>query len=270
VPPDEFLALAERTSLMRPLTQYVVEQAVAEALVWKRAGLPVAIAVNVSVRNVLEPDFADRIARLLVQSQLPAELFKLEITETQLMEDAPRAMGVLADLVDLGIEVSIDDFGIGYSSLTRLRTLPVSEVKVDRSFVRDLPEDASDLAVVRAVVDLGHDLGLRVVAEGVETPAAWALLTDLGCDLVQGYALARPMPTEQARAWLADHFASRVSPMRRQPEPDEAAPSVPAPAGPVGRRDGGHRRSGSGGTSGAPTDGGWSPQGGSAGRRIAN
>ena len=218
VPPDEFVPLAERTSLMRPLTQFVVEQSIAEAVRWQRAGLPVAIAVNVSVRNVLEPDFADRIARLLVQAALPAELFKLEITETQLMEDGPRTLGTLADLVDLGIEVSIDDFGIGYSSLIRLRTLPVSEVKVDRSFVRGLPNDASDLAVVRAVVDLGHDLGLRVVAEGVETNAAWRTLDELGCDLIQGYALARPMAADDATAWLTDHFASRVARMRRQPD----------------------------------------------------
>jgi predicted signal transduction protein with EAL and GGDEF domain len=222
VPPDEFVPLAERTSLMRPLTQFVVEQSIAEAVRWQRAGLPVAIAVNVSVRNVLEPDFADRIARLLVQAALPAELFKLEITETQLMEDGPRTLGTLADLVDLGIEVSIDDFGIGYSSLIRLRTLPVAEVKVDRSFVRGLPNDASDLAVVRAVVDLGHDLGLRVVAEGVETNAAWRTLDELGCDLIQGYALARPMAADDATAWLTDHFASRVARMRRQP--DETTP----------------------------------------------
>jgi EAL domain-containing protein (putative c-di-GMP-specific phosphodiesterase class I) len=233
VPPDEFVPLAERTSLMRPLTQFVVEQSIAEAVRWQRAGLPVAVAVNVSVRNVLEPDFADRIARLLVQAALPAELFKLEITETQLMEDGPRTLGTLADLVDLGIEVSIDDFGIGYSSLVRLRTLPVAEVKVDRSFVRGLPDEPSDLAVVRAVVDLGHDLGLRVVAEGVETNAAWRTLDELGCDLIQGYALARPMAADDATAWLTDHFASRVARMRRQQ--DETSPEE-TQGGSAGRR----------------------------------
>ena len=130
-------------------------------------------------------------------------------------------MHALERLVDLGLLVSVDDFGTGYSSLTRLRSLPVHEVKIDRSFVRHLAERDDDQAIVRAVIGLGHDLGLRVVAEGVEDEASWRLLRELGCDLVQGYFLARPMPAEAMTTWLADHFAAYAT--RLHAESDEVA-----------------------------------------------
>jgi EAL domain-containing protein (putative c-di-GMP-specific phosphodiesterase class I) len=158
-----------------------------------------------------------------VQAGLPAGLLKLEVTESAIVSDPQRAVQALEKLVDLGLLVSVDDFGTGYSSLTRLRSLPVQEVKIDRSFVRHLAEREDDQAIVRAVIGLGHDLGLRVVAEGVEDEASWRLLDAFGCDLVQGYFLARPMPAEAMTSWLAEHFAAYATRLRS--DVDDSAPA---------------------------------------------
>ena len=216
VPPDEFIPLAEHTGLIKPLTRYVLETAVRQCVAWRDAGTPVLMAVNISMRNLLEPELADTVARMLVQAGLPAGLLKLEVTESAIVADPERAVHALDRLVDLGLLVSVDDFGTGYSSLTRLRSLPVHEVKIDRSFVRHLAERADDRAIVRAVIGLGHDLGLRVVAEGVEDEASWRLLDSYDCDLVQGYFLARPMAAEPMSAWLADHFAAYATRLRSE------------------------------------------------------
>jgi diguanylate cyclase (GGDEF)-like protein len=223
VPPDEFIPLAEQSGLIKPLTRLVIETAVRQCVAWRDAGTPVLMAVNVSMRNLLEPELADTVARLLVQAGLPAGLLKLEVTESAIVSDPQRAVQALEKLVDLGLLVSVDDFGTGYSSLTRLRSLPVQEVKIDRSFVRHLAERKDDQAIVRAVIGLGHDLGLRVVAEGVEDEAAWRLLDSFGCDLVQGYFLARPMPAEAMTGWLAEHFAAYATRIRS--EVDDSAPT---------------------------------------------
>ncbi len=226
VRPDEFIPLAEHTGLIKPLTRLVIETAVRQCVAWREAGTPVLMAVNISMRNLLEPELADTVARLLVQAGLPAALLKLEVTESAIVSDPERAVHALERLVDLGLLVSVDDFGTGYSSLTRLRSLPVQEVKIDRSFVRDLAERDEDMAIVRAVIGLGHDLGLRVVAEGVEDEASWRLLESFDCDLVQGYYLARPMPATVMTTWLADHFAAYAT--RLHTESGEAADAAPA------------------------------------------
>ncbi len=226
VPPDEFIPLAEHTGLIKPLTRFVVDTAVRQCVAWREAGTPVLMAVNVSMRNLLEPELADTIARMLVQAALPAALLKLEVTESAIVSEPERAVRALEKLVELGLHVSVDDFGTGYSSLTRLRSLPVQEVKIDRSFVRHLAERAADQAIVRAVIGLGHDLGLRVVAEGVEDEASWRLLQELECDLVQGYFLARPMPAEAMTGWLSDHFAAYATRLRADHPADTTA--VPA------------------------------------------
>ncbi|MDQ1616781.1 MAG: hypothetical protein QOJ60_2720 [Actinomycetota bacterium] len=218
VPPDEFIPLAEHTGLIRPLTRFVVETAVRQCAAWREAGTPVVMAANVSMRNLLEAELADVVARLLVRANLPASLLKLEVTESAIVADPERAVRALERLVDLGLSVSVDDFGEGYSSLNRLRNLPVHEVKIDRAFVRHLSESNDDLAIVRAVINLGHDLGLRVVAEGVEDEQTWAMLEELGCDLVQGYLLAKPMPVGEMTGWLAEHFASYATRLRREAE----------------------------------------------------
>jgi EAL domain-containing protein (putative c-di-GMP-specific phosphodiesterase class I) len=182
------------------------------------------MAVNVSMRNLLEPDLADVVARLLVQANLPAGLLKIEVTESAIVADAGRALRALDGLVALGLSISVDDFGTGYSSLTRLRALPVHEVKIDRAFVRDLAGSTADLAIVRAVISLGHDLGLRVVAEGVEDHGTWTILEGLGCDLLQGYLLARPMPAADMTGWLLEHFATFATRIRSE---TTASPEVP-------------------------------------------
>ena len=145
VPPDEFIPLAEHTGLIRPLTRFVLETAVQQCAAWQAAGTPVVMAVNVSMRNLLEPEFADVVARLLVQANLPAGLLKIEVTESAIIADPERALHALDKLVALGLSISVDDFGTGYSSLTRLRRLPVHEVKIDRAFVRDLADNTADL-----------------------------------------------------------------------------------------------------------------------------
>jgi diguanylate cyclase (GGDEF)-like protein len=234
VTPDEFIPLAEHTGLIKPLTRFVAETAVRQCVAWRAAGTPVLMAVNISVRNLLEPELADWMARLLVQLGLPAQMLKLEVTESAIMAEPERALQALERLVDLGLAVSVDDFGNGYSSLTRLRTLPVQEVKVDRAFVRDMADRDNDLAIVRAVVNLGHDLGLRVVAEGVEDDRAWAMLRELGCDLVQGYHLARPMPAAEMGHWLADRMAGFATRLRA--EGPREHPSAPGSATPRDRR----------------------------------
>ena len=224
IPPDEFIPLAEHTGLIRPLTQFVLETAVQQCAAWQAAGTPVVMAVNVSMRNLLEPELAAVVARLLVQANLPAGLLKIEVTETAIVADAGRALRALDGLVALGLSISVDDFGTGYSSLTRLRALPVHEVKIDRAFVRDLAGSTADLAIVRAVISLGHDLGLRVVAEGVEDHGAWRILEGLGCDLLQGYLLAKPMPAADMTGWLFEHFATFATRLRTEAT---ASPEVP-------------------------------------------
>jgi diguanylate cyclase (GGDEF)-like protein len=221
VAPDEFIPLAEHTGLIRPLTRFVVETAIRQCAAWRDAGTPVEMAVNVSMRNLLEPELADVIARLLVRANLPAALLKLEVTESAIVSDPERAVTALERMVDLGLSLSVDDFGTGYSSLTRLRNLPVHEVKIDREFVANLAHDSDDLAIVKAVVSLGHDLGLRVVAEGVEDEAGWIILQELGCDLIQGYLLARPMPADEMTRWLAEHFSSLATRLHQQTEPHQ-------------------------------------------------
>jgi EAL domain-containing protein (putative c-di-GMP-specific phosphodiesterase class I) len=182
------------------------------------------MAVNVSMRNLLEPEFADVVARLLVQANLPAGLLKIEVTESAIIADPERALHALDRLVALGLSISVDDFGTGYSSLTRLRRLPVHEVKIDRAFVRHLADNTADLAIVRAVISLGHDLGLRVVAEGVEDESAWGVLVVLGCDLLQGFLLARPMAAEDMTRWLVEHFDSFATRLRTEATPAPEAP----------------------------------------------
>jgi diguanylate cyclase (GGDEF)-like protein len=216
VTPDEFIPLAEHTGLIRPLTRFVIETAIQQCAEWRDAGTPVQMAVNVSMRNLLEPELADIVARLLVRANLPASLLKLEVTESAIVSDPDRAVTALERMVDLGLSLSVDDFGTGYSSLTRLRNLPVHEVKIDREFVRYVADSSEDLAIVRAVINLGHDLGLRVVAEGVEDEASWRILQGLECDLIQGYLLARPMAAEEMTRWLAEHFASYATKLHQE------------------------------------------------------
>ncbi|MFE7979707.1 putative bifunctional diguanylate cyclase/phosphodiesterase [Streptomyces shenzhenensis] len=202
VPPDEFIAIAESSGLMPHLTEYVLETALGQVAKWRAQGLRVPVAVNVSPRDVHTPGFAGSVAARLARHGVPAGALQLEITEHVLLEDPQRAADTLAGLTGHGVKMSLDDFGTGYSSLVHLRRLPVSELKIDRSFVARLAVDNEDAEIVRCTVDLAHSLGLLVVAEGVEDDETWERLRDLGCDAVQGWLVAAAMPPEETTAWL--------------------------------------------------------------------
>ncbi|MGV9229583.1 putative bifunctional diguanylate cyclase/phosphodiesterase [Streptomyces nigra] len=202
VPPDEFIAIAESSGLMPHLTEYVLETALGQVARWRSQGLFVPVAVNVSPRDVHTPGFAGSVAARLARHGVPAGALQLEITEHVLLEDPTRAADTLAALTGHGVKMSLDDFGTGYSSLVHLRRLPVSELKIDRSFVARLAVDAEDAEIVRCTVDLAHSLGLLVVAEGVEDDETWERLRDLRCDAVQGWLVAAAMPPEETTAWL--------------------------------------------------------------------
>ncbi|SMF80344.1 bifunctional diguanylate cyclase/phosphodiesterase [Streptomyces sp. Amel2xC10] len=202
VPPDEFIAIAESSGLMPHLTEYVLETALGQVAAWRAQGLFVPVAVNVSPRDVHTPGFAGSVAARLARHGVPAGALQLEITEHVLLEDPQRAADTLNGLTGHGVKMSLDDFGTGYSSLVHLRRLPVSELKIDRSFVARLAVDTEDAEIVRCTVDLAHSLGLLVVAEGVEDDETWERLRDLGCDAVQGWLVAAAMPPDETTAWL--------------------------------------------------------------------
>ncbi|MDW4912849.1 bifunctional diguanylate cyclase/phosphodiesterase [Streptomyces californicus] len=202
VPPDEFIAIAESSGLMPHLTEYVLETALAQVARWRAQGLCVPVAVNVSPRDVHIPGFAGSVAARLARHGVPAGALQLEITEHVLLEDPQRAADTLAGLTAHGVKMSLDDFGTGYSSLVHLRRLPVSELKIDRSFVARLAVDHEDAEIVRCTIDLAHSLGLVVVAEGVEDDETWERLRNLRCDAVQGWLVAAAMPPLETTAWL--------------------------------------------------------------------
>ena len=202
VDPEELVQVLEATGLMDDLTHFVVDDALRRCRDMLDHGLRIAPAVNVSVRNLLSPQFPQMISDALAEHEVPAEMLTLEITETSVMGDAERTLPALRVLHEMGVVLSVDDFGTGYSSLAYLRRLPVDEVKIDKSFVARIETDLGDLAVVRAIIDLGRSLGLRVVAEGVETDVARDLLGEMGCDVVQGYLISRPLDPERFSTWL--------------------------------------------------------------------
>ena len=204
IPPGEFLALAERTGLIAPLTSYVLEEALGQCRAWADRAIDLPVAVNVSERSLLDPSFPDEIEARLASWGLSDGDLQLELTERSLIGDLAVATDVVERLHALGVRLSVDDFGTGYSSLSRLRDLPINELKIDRTFVTDMAEDGQGAAIVRSAIDLGHHLGLEVVAEGVERPETLAELRELGCDAAQGHLLLRPLPAEDVTAWLRE------------------------------------------------------------------
>ncbi len=201
--PDEFIPLAEASGLIGALTTSVLRDSLGACARWRAAGLEAGVAVNVSALTVLDPRFVSEVAATLRETGVNPTLLTLELTESVLLRDPALAVERLNELRTLGLRLSVDDFGTGYSSLTYLKGLPVDEVKVDKGFVDALAEDPADRAVVRAVVEIAHTLGVRVVAEGVEKQEQQDSLASLGVDEVQGYLLARPMPEEALRRWAA-------------------------------------------------------------------
>ncbi|MEQ6885254.1 EAL domain-containing protein [Salicola sp. Rm-C-2C1-2] len=202
IPPDEFIPMAEQTGLIRPLTHWVLDRALLFGASMGAAGYPVRMAVNISALNLEEPAFADQVLELLGKHGVPAGRLILEVTETATMINPVTALKALRGLYDAGTRLAIDDFGTGYSSLSYIRKLPVHEIKIDRSFVREMDANREDATIVRTTINMCHDLGFEVVAEGVESDGTSQLLRNMHCDIMQGYHLSRPMPEEQVPGWI--------------------------------------------------------------------
>jgi diguanylate cyclase (GGDEF)-like protein len=202
VPPSEFIPFAEQTGFVRAITQWVLAEAVRQCAEWRRGGLAAQVWVNISARDLLDPDLAERFAALLAAHGCQAASVGLEITESAILDDPGHALRNLERLSALGCRIAIDDYGTGYSSLAYLKRLPVNELKIDRSFVMGMVAEASDAVIVRSTIDLAHNMGLLVVAEGVEDEATLRRLREMGCDLVQGFHLSKPLPAAEATRWL--------------------------------------------------------------------
>lgn len=202
IPPDEFISLAEHTGLIKPLTAWVLETALRQSFAWHQIGISVPIAANLSAWNLREIDLPVKLKQLLRAWNTRAEWLELEITESAIMDDPHRALTTLKKLNKLGISLFIDDFGTGYSSLSYLQRMPVDAVKIDKSFVQHMLTSTDSASIVRATITLAHDLGIKVVAEGVESEAIWNKLSELGCDVAQGYFISKPIPADEFQAWL--------------------------------------------------------------------
>jgi len=210
--PDEFIPFTEYTGLIGPLTRHVLSTAIAQARTWDEAGRPLPVSVNLSARNLLDEGLPDLVAELLATHRVDPNLLELEVTESAIMTEPARAQRLLEQLSALGVRISIDDFGAGYTSLSQLKNLPVSELKIDRAFVMAMIEDPSSALIVRSVIDLGHNLGFTLVAEGVETEQIMTALGDLGCDVAQGYLLSRPMTVAAFDTWFAQGLVVPIPP----------------------------------------------------------
>jgi EAL domain-containing protein (putative c-di-GMP-specific phosphodiesterase class I) len=211
IPPDEFIPLAERSGLIMPLTRHVLDAALSSCAAWHRAGHELSVAVNLSPQTITDPTLTSAVLDALTNHGLPPRSLTLEITETGIMEDPIHSLSILESIRALGVQLSVDDFGTGHSSLGRLADLPVQEMKIDKGFVTDLITDRSRRAVTDASLQLGHALGLHVVAEGVETEAEFEYLRRLGCDSVQGYYISRPLPADNFLSWLSTWHRTTAS-----------------------------------------------------------
>jgi diguanylate cyclase (GGDEF)-like protein len=202
IAPDEFIHLAEQIGRIGPLTDYVLDLALARCRRWLDQDIALSVAVNLSARCLTEPDLVDRVRRALRRHAVPGELLILELTEGSVVDDSVRSGTVLADLHALGLRLSMDDFGTGYSSLSQLRQLPIDEVKIDKSFVLGMATSQGESFIARSIIELAHNLGLRVVAEGVEDELTRNLLAEMGCDKLQGFLVSRPLPDERLESWI--------------------------------------------------------------------
>jgi len=199
--PDRFIPLAEQSRLIRPLGRRVLEAAVQQQDRWWREGITLRMAVNLSIRNLQDPELVPCVTRVLDTYTVPPDWLTLEITESTLMADTDETLKVLAPLKAMGVRVSIDDFGTGFSSLTNLKRLPIDELKIDKTFVSEMASKKKDGLIVRSTIDLAHALGLIAVAEGVEEASAWEMLGAQGCDMAQGYFICRPLPAAELVRW---------------------------------------------------------------------
>ncbi len=202
--PGDFLEQALHDGMLNPLTHYALNHAVQAAASWRAAGLSLTVAINLTASSLLDLTLPDQISDMCRRAGLPAEQVLLEITETEAMRDTKRTMDVLLRMRLRGIGLGIDDFGTGYSSLRELQRMPFSEMKIDKGFVMDMANNSDCRIIVNAIIDLGHNLGLKIVAEGVEDRRAWNMLAEKGCDLAQGYYIAKAMPADAIPAWAEE------------------------------------------------------------------
>lgn len=212
--PDKFIPLAEQSGLIKPLTDWVIGAALQQSARWRAGGIALPIAVNLSPYNLRDVALIDKVERLLHEWDAGPSWLELEITESALMDDPEQMLQVLKRLKDMGLALFIDDFGIGYSSLAHLKKRPVDYLKIDKSFVIDMTDDDDCAAIVRSTISIGHELNLKVVAEGVESDTALDRLTALGCDVVQGYFIGKPLPADEFELWLAHQTWSRPAATR--------------------------------------------------------
>jgi len=224
VSPEEFIPLAETTGGIHSLTSFVLREALQQCRRWQDANHNIGVAVNLAVRNLRDGGLPDEIAALLAETGIAARNLTLEITESSIMRDTKRSTRILDELSELGVELAIDDFGTGYSSLSYLQQLPVHEIKIDKSFVLSLATSPNDATIVRSIIELGHNLNLGVVAEGVENGPTWDRLRAMQCDTLQGYFLSRPMPADQMMEWLETRRGRAIAVGSRRFVRDNADP----------------------------------------------
>lgn len=215
VRPDRFIAVLEDTGLILPVGAWVIRAACAELAAWDRLGLPpVRIAVNMSARQLRHQHLVTLIEDSLRENEIEADRLEIELTKSLVMGDNEASCNIFANFARIGLRIAIDDFGTGHSSLACLKRFNVDTLKIDRSFVSDLPDNADDAAIASAVIAMGHSLRVKVVAEGVETQAQADFLRELGCDEMQGYLLGRPMPSHELVEWLRKHQVKRLEAIR--------------------------------------------------------
>ncbi len=202
--PDSFISVAEKMGLINEMTDWVLASALQHSKRWREQGIYTPVAINVSTRSFQDRNFVRNIQNALALADASPDALELEITENTLMLNIDHGAEVIRNLNKLGIAVAIDDFGTGYSSLSYLKKLPIDQLKIDRSFVQLMDNDNSDAAIVHSVIDLGHHLGIKVIAEGVEGFNAMSLLKDLSCDAAQGFHISRPMPATQLDSWFQE------------------------------------------------------------------
>ncbi|HEX2229893.1 MAG TPA: bifunctional diguanylate cyclase/phosphodiesterase [Candidatus Binatia bacterium] len=221
--PDEFIPLAERTGLIGPLTLWVVNRSLSQCRHWRSEGINLGMAVNLSMWNLESPELPEQIASLLNTTGVPCTQLEFEITESAIMDDPQRAMRTLKAIRELGVHFAIDDFGTGYSSMAHLKKMPVSSIKIDKSFTQNMESDSDSAVIVRAIIDLGHNLGLKVVAEGVETVAAKKMLLEFGCDEAQGYYFSRPVTAADISRLIREAPSASIEPENANIRPAWAA-----------------------------------------------
>ena len=237
VPPNDFIPLAEHTGLIGPLTMSVLNMALAQAKVWADGGHHIPVAVNISARNLSDDAFAEKVKVLLVKHAVPSGLLEIEVTESAVMLEPEKSARILNELHAIGIRIAIDDFGAGYTSLAQLKNLPISELKIDKSFILTMHSNADDAMIVKSMIDLGHSLKMKVVAEGIETAFALNTLADLQCDIGQGYHLCRPALAQPLMLWYGQHAVGPRPPTQQGPKGNAQSSGFAALRAPPGRRD---------------------------------